>query len=241
MVMVVMLVVPLLLATRATLASGQALARRHTLLAIPVVALLGAIVLSAALRMRLYVQYYGLSVDRFTTLVFMGWLMAVLLLLAATVLRDRGRLFVAGSVLSALGVLAALHLVSPDLVVARVNVARAADAPKDPRAALDVQYLTTLSADAVELATAATLLPSAIRDSADSAQRCEAAINLLRRWGADSPPVERASEEGAWRAWNAGEANAVRVVGANFAALVRMRHATCVRSAPPRAAPAELR
>ena len=102
MVWVVALVVPLLLATRAAARAGPALARRHTLLSLPIVALLGAIIVSAALRMRLYVHYYGLTTERLYTLVFMGWLALVLALLAATVLRGRGRAFVGGSVVSAL-------------------------------------------------------------------------------------------------------------------------------------------
>ncbi|MDB4883162.1 MAG: hypothetical protein JWL95_1928 [Gemmatimonadetes bacterium] len=235
MVMVVVLVVPLLLATRAALSPEGALSRRHTSLSLPVVALLGTMILSAALRMRLYVHYYGLSTDRLTTLVFMGWLFFVLALLAATVLRDRGRTFVAGSVLSGLGVLAALHVVTPDVVVARVNIARAAESPRDRRAALDVHYLTTLSAEAAALATAATLAPPLANDVTPTSDegRCLAANTLLGRWGPDSAPIERAARDGAWRRWNAGEANAVRVVGANVGALLRVRHATCTRT--PRA------
>ena len=100
MVWVVALVVPLLLATRAMLAPDPSLARRHTLMSLPIVALLGAIIVSAALRMRLYVHYYGLTTERLYTLVFMGWLAIVLALLATTVLRGRGRAFVGGSVIS---------------------------------------------------------------------------------------------------------------------------------------------
>ena len=243
MVLVVVLVVPLLLATRAAMAPDRALARRHTVLALPIVALLATIIVSAALRMRLYVHYYGLSTDRFTTLVFMGWLVFVLAWLAATVLRDRGRPFVAGSVLSALAVLAVLHVASPDRIVARVNVARAEEAPSDPRARLDVAYLSSLSAEAVDLATAATLAPSAPVAAAPVAAppvsgtsepvadeaRCIAASRLLRRWGPASRAVERAAADGAWRTWNAGEAHALRVVGANAGALLRVKHAACAR------------
>ena len=236
MVLVVVLVVPLLVATRAALAPNRALARRHTQLSIPVLALLATIIVSATLRMRLYVHYYGLSTDRLTTLVFMGWLFFVLALLAATVLRDRGRGFVAGSVISGLAVLAAFHIVVPDLIVARVNIARAAES-KDARTALDVHYLTRLSAEAAELATAATLTPPGLiaggRDNDAEAQRCLAATTLLRRWGPDSEPVRRAARDGAWRTWNAGEARAVRVVGANVGALLRLRHATCPPTSRP--------
>ena len=74
MVWVVTLVVPLLLATRAALGPDASLTRRHTVMSLPIVALLGAIIVSAALRMRLYVHYYGLTTERLYALVFMGWL-----------------------------------------------------------------------------------------------------------------------------------------------------------------------
>jgi hypothetical protein len=202
-------------------------------LALPVVALLSAIIVSAALRMRLYVHYYGLSVDRLTTLVFMGWLLFVLAWLAATVLRDHGRTFVAGSVLSALALLGLLHVAPPDLVVARVNVARAEASPRDPRTRLDVAYLASLSAEAVDMATAATLAPYSFPQGppdlgADEA-RCLAASRLLNRWGPASRSVKRTADDGAWRSWNAGEAHAVHVVGANAGALLRVKHAACAR------------
>ena len=233
MMWVAVLVIPLLLATRAALLPEPALARRHTALSVPVVGLLGAMILSAALRMRLYVHYFGLSTDRLTTLVFMGWLLFVLALLALTVLRGRGRAFVGGSVLSGLTVLAALHVMPPDLLVARVNVARAAKAPSDSSAKLDMRYLAWLSADAVDLATAATLAPlqrDAQSDADAAAGRCSAAQTLLDRWGPDSRAVRRRDDDGAWRIWNAGESHAVRVVGANTGALLRVRHDACPRA-----------
>jgi hypothetical protein len=232
MVWVVVLVVPLLLATRAALAPGDALARRHTLLSLPIVGLLGAIVLSAALRMRLYVHYYGLTTDRLFTLVFMGWLTIVLALLAATVLRGRGRGFVAGSVISGLTLLAGLHIVVPDLVVARVNIARAANASPGVKSDLDLPHLASLSGDAIPLAVAATLAaPSGASATATAAnvnaQRCDAASRLLWQWGPVSRAAERRRAQGAWRSWNAGETAALQSVGANSAALRRLRHATC--------------
>ncbi|MFL5605286.1 MAG: DUF4153 domain-containing protein, partial [Gemmatimonadaceae bacterium] len=74
MLVVVLLVVPVLLGTRAALQADRAVARRHSALALPVVALLGLIIVSAMLRMKLYVHYYGLTTDRFYPLVLMGWL-----------------------------------------------------------------------------------------------------------------------------------------------------------------------
>ena len=84
---VALLVVGLLLTTRAVLRPGRALALRHTALSLPLIALLGAIIVSAVMRMRLYVQYYGLTEDRVYALVFMGWLAVVVIWLAVTVLR----------------------------------------------------------------------------------------------------------------------------------------------------------
>jgi hypothetical protein len=228
MVWVVALVVPLLLATRAAIGAGAALARRHTLLAMPVVALLGAIIVSAALRMRLYVHYYGLTTERLYTLVFMGWLAIVLALLAATVLRDRGRTFVAGSVVSALTLLLGLHVVVPDVVVARVNLARAA-AP-DASQPLDLPYLASLSGEAIPLAVRATLAPpSGIqrRDPYDTDRRCAAASRLLHEWGPASRRVVRRQAQTSWRTWNAGESIALQAVGARSADLRRLRHALC--------------
>ena len=228
MAWVVALVVPLLLVTRAALAPEPTLARRHTLLSLPVVVLLGAIILSAALRMRLYVHYYGLTTDRLYTLVFMGWLAIVLVVFAATVLRGRGRLFAAGSVISAVALLIGLHVAVPDLVVARVNLARAASgAGTTP---LDLPYLASLSGDAVPLAVRATLAaPTAERrnDPFDADARCAASSRLLNKWGPASRLVERRQRLGAWRTWNAGEEQAVRAVGERSADLRRMRHATC--------------
>ena len=228
MVWVVALVVPLLLATRAALRPEPSLTRRHTLLAFPIIGLLGAMILSAALRMRLYVHYYGLTTERLYTLVFMGWLTIVLALLAITVLRDRGRTFVAGSVISALTLLVGLHLLVPDVLVARVNLARATSS--DAATPLDLPYLASLDGDAVPLAVRATLAPpTAIQrgDPLDADARCAAASRLLNRWGPVSRTAERHQAPNAWRTWNAGESLALRVVGEHSADLRRLRHATC--------------
>ena len=228
MVWVVALVVPLLLATRAAVGADTTLARRHTVLSMPVVALLGAIIVSAALRMRLYVHYYGLTTERLYTLVFMGWLAIVLVLLAATVLRDRGRTFVAGSFVSALTLLLGLHVVVPDMVVARVNVSRAA--ASDAAQPLDLAYLASLSGEAVPLAVRATLAPPSELQPVDpyhADRRCAAASRLLHEWGPASRRVVRRQSPTAWRTWNAGESIALRAVGERSADLRRLRHALC--------------
>ena len=178
--------------------------------------------------MRLYVQYYGLTSERLYTRVFMGWLAIVLALLASTVLRGRGRPFVAGSVVAALTLLIGLHIVVPDVIVARVNLARAAS----PTATvpLDLPYLASLSGDAVPLAVDATLATPTERERQDAFYadaRCAAASRLLYSWGPASRTAERHRTDGAWRSWNAGEARALHAVGKRSAELRRLRHATC--------------
>lgn len=243
MVWVVLLVVPVLLATRAALRPEPALTRRHTALALPLLALLGVMIVSAVLRLRLYVQYYGLTLDRFYPLVFMGWLAIVLAWLALTVLRGRGRPFAAGAVASGLAILLVLDVVVPDVIVARVNVARAA-APANGSAGLDLAHLASLGAEATPITVAAVLTaaPTAIVADVDSSAelaRCRAARRLLTQWGPTSRAQLASADE--WRRWNRGEAMAVRTVGENAAALRVVQHDACGRVRAARVARLEPR
>jgi hypothetical protein len=232
-VWVVLLVVPVLMATRAALRPGRELARRHTMLSLPVIALLGAIILSAVMRMRLYVHYYGLTTDRLYPLVFLGWLAFVLIWFSLTVLRDQGRAFVAGTVISGLLVLAALNVVAPDTVVARVNIARAARTSRDAGRDLDLPHLAGLSGEAAALATHAVLAPSpgalTVAGVQTDDERCRAAWILLAKWGRNSRSEAAREREAAWRTWNAGDARAREVVTRNAPALRAVRLTACKR------------
>ena len=211
MTWVVVLVLPLLLGMRAMLAPGQALLRRYTLLALPVIVLLGAIILSAAMRMKLYVHYFGLTVDRLNTLVFMGWLGFVLVWLSLTVMRGRERQFLAGAMISAIVMLAGRNVITPDRIVARTNVARAA--------AVDFEYLARLGGEAADVTVAALV---AGVEAKDQDNRCAAAQRLLTKWG-----PERVEKPNAWRTWNAGERHAIAVVRENAASLRGVMHQAC--------------
>jgi hypothetical protein len=232
LVAVVALVVPVLVATRAVLRPGHELARRHTLLSLPIIALLGAIIVSATLRLKMYVHFYGLTTDRLYALVFMAWLAIVLVWLALTVLRDWGQPFVGGAAISGLAVLAVLNASDPDVLVARINIDRAARNPGTTQPSLDLAHLASLRGHAVALAAQATVANplgaerTALR-AADDAQRCIAARTLLTRWGPLSSTRVRLERDAAWRFWNADDADATRVVAAHFSALVRVQHATC--------------
>ena len=245
MVVVVVLVVPLLMATRALAAPGVESARRHTRLAMPMVVLLLAIIASAALRMRLYVSYFGLTTDRFYTLAIMAWLAVVLAWLALTTLRGRDQYFAGGAVLAGFATLFVLNVVVPDRVVARVNVARAERSTPTGGSTLDVAYLARLSGDALAPTIAATIARPAVaavanaeRDTLD-AERCRAARRIRTRWGPASRAAARADEPGAWRHWNMGEARALALAAENETALRAAQLESCAaaKSAGSQAVP----
>jgi len=223
MVWVALLVVGGLLASRVALRPGRGLALRHTALSLPLIALLGAIIASAVMRMRLYVHYYGLTEDRVYALVFMGWLAVVVAWLAVTVLRGWGRPFVAGAAVSGLVILAALNVVSPDALIARMNIERAARAEEGSSPPLDLVHLAKLSGEAAELAVAAVVSSQA----ADPTSRCKAAQVLLKRWGPLSPAVQQERHPASWRTWNAGDVAAIRAVSKREAELRELRRAGC--------------
>jgi hypothetical protein len=186
------LVVPLLLV--ADWAAEEEGAARRVLRAtsLLLVLLLAGVLASAAYRMRLYQDAYGLTESRLYVSVFMVWLTAVLGWLAATVLRGRRRRFAFGAIAAGLACVAGLHALNPHALIARVNVERTAAG-----AEVDGRYLATLSADAVPALVA--LLPAL-----PAAERCRVAAMLDERWSASRP--------GGWRTWNLADARARRLV-----------------------------
>jgi hypothetical protein len=216
--------------------------RRHTLLAVPIVALVGTIMVSAAARLRLYVGYYGLTTDRLFAFVFMAWIGLVVVWLAMTVLRGRGRPFVAGAALSGLGVLAGLNVANPDAIVARVNVARSVTTLRTTEVrpgvtrdepSIDLLYLSTLSGDAASLVVDAVLAPPRSAEGSplrvvDDRNRCYAVRSLLQGWGPASTRAKNYDEAGSWRRANAGEHAALHAVSARLGALYAAERAACV-------------
>jgi hypothetical protein len=233
MVWVVTLVVPILVGTRAALGPGRELARRHTLLSLPVVALLGAIIVSAMLRMKMYVHYYGLTTERLYPTVFMLWLATLIVWLALTVLRDWGRPFVGGAVISGMAFLLGLNVADPDAIVARVNVSRAERISSRAETSLDLAHLASLSGNGTAIAVGAILRADvsnsvATMPGSPAAQRCLAAKSLLVRWNPLSRAHRRASGAGAWRYWNHDDAIAYRSVDARRPELQRFANEGCV-------------
>ena len=151
--------------------------------------------LSAGQRMLLYVDEFGLSLDRLTAVWAMAWIALGLLIFTYTLLRDRNRDFAAGLTLSAVAFAFLFALSNPAAMVARINI----DRTLTTGAELDVMYLLTLGSDAVP-----TLLQqiAALPESA----RCEAAGQTLQRWYNASGILQLDD----WRWRNASTAAAVR-------------------------------
>jgi Domain of unknown function (DUF4173) len=113
-------------------------------LATSLVVLLAVVMASAVERMRLYTDAYGLTQLRLYTLAFMLALGVVFAWMLVTLLRDRHRAFMSGAFAVGLVAVAALNVVNPDALIARINL----DRHLDERKQLDSSYLAGLSADA---------------------------------------------------------------------------------------------
>ena len=187
------LVVPILLLadwSAAPVASRSRSVLRITMLVLAV--LLVGVIASAAYRMRLYQEAYGLTEDRLYVSVFIVWLTVVLGWLVFTVLRGRRRRFAFGAIIAGVASIAALHGLNPHALIARVNLDRAAAGKQ-----YDGKYLGTLSADAVPVILARL-------DQLPEAERCRATGMLKERWSGERP--------GGWRTWNLSDWRARRLV-----------------------------
>jgi hypothetical protein len=187
------LVVPIMLLGDWAVAPNAAQSRtvlRSSMLVL-VVLLLGVIA-SAAYRMSLYQEAYGLTEQRVTVSMIIVWLTTVLIWLVLTVLRGQREHFALGTIVAGLVCIAGLHIVNPHALIARVNIDRAA-AGKE----YDGSYLRTLSADAVPVIVARL-------EQLPGAERCSAARMLEERWGGP--------RRGGWRTWNLSDWHARRLI-----------------------------
>ena len=193
LVTVAALVLPILLGTHWLLRKDNpAHERVFRLLAATQVALLFVIMASAIRRMLLYQSEYGLTEQRLYTTAFMGWLALVFVWFIATVLRGRREQFACGALIAGFLIVATLHVINPDALIVRVNVAQA-----HAGRSFDADYAASLSADAVPA-----LMESLPVLSAED-QRI-VAIRVSDSW----LKAERAD----WRTWNWSRSEASRVV-----------------------------
>lgn len=158
------------------------------------VALVGAVLVSAVLRLGLYLSYFGLTDDRVLALSVLVWVALVLAWFAMTVLRGVRTRFAPGVlVLSAIW-LGALNIANPERWIVEVNVQRA-----ERGLPFDIAYHAKLSGDALP-----TMLAKADRLGAERATELRAAIRT--EWTA------RAVERADWRRWSLPYVNGVKTV-----------------------------
>lgn len=200
LVWVAALVLPLLLGLHWLQRPGDARAQRlFSWQAGVQVALLFVIMASALARMRLYQSEYGLTELRLYTTAFMGWLAVVFVWFALTVLRGRRERFVFGAAACAFGLVLALHVVNPDDMIVRANLAHARLGR-----AFDADYTASLSADAVPaLIAALPSLPLTVQGTL--------AARLLPLWSHDT---------GDWRSWSLARALAFHAIQSHRADLL---------------------
>jgi len=103
------------------------------------------VMISAAMKMKLYMDAYNLTTLRLYVAATLVWLAIVFGWFAFTVLRDREQRFAWGGVMALASAVLGLNLLSPDAFVARWNLAHS-----DSRA-VDWDYLEGLSADAAPI------------------------------------------------------------------------------------------
>lgn len=139
------IVLAVLLVTDDLLQRGGAAARRsfHAIGAL-LVGLVGAVLVSAVLRLSLYLRHFGLTTDRVLALAVLVWVAAVLCWFALTVLRGNRAGFAPGVLIVSACWLALLNVANPEAWIVRTNVARA-----ERGLEFDVSYHARLSADAL--------------------------------------------------------------------------------------------
>ena len=185
-------VVGTLVVAESLLAADDAGGRRRyravgTVLVGQVAALLG----SAAWRLSLYVQEFGLTADRALAAGVTCWVVALLVAFAATTLRGQAVRFAPAMLRVTVGWVLLMHAVNLEGLVVRTNAARAASG-----APFDVAYHARLSPDA---------LPSLRRlGSVLPADQCAALDTALRaHWAAaDARRAARGLTPGDWRQWS---------------------------------------
>jgi len=159
------------------------------------IVLLFVIMASAFQRMRLYQREYGMTEQRLYPTAFMAWLAVVFVWFALTVLRGQRQYFAFGAMVAGFVLIVVLHMLNPDALIARVNVARALEGRR-----FDAGYAGSLSGDAMP--TLVEALPSLKQQD-----RCTLAARILDRWSQ--------REVSDWRTWNLARSRALEVVRQN--------------------------
>ena len=206
LVFVAALSVPLLLGAHALLRRERPRDERiFRGLAWALLSMLHVVMLSAVRRMWLYQTEFGLTEPRLYASAFMGWLVLVFALFAATVLRGRPRHFAFSALVAAWGVGLALNAVNPHALIMRTNLDRLRDGKR-----FDPAYVRELGGDAVPV-----LLQELHASSGP--ERCQVilALRAYRRpfdvsGGEDFDHAWHLASD--WRSWNLGRHRAARAL-----------------------------
>lgn len=118
--------------------------RPLTILSTLLVLMLFVVMASAMHRMHLYMETFGLTELRLYTSAFMLWLALVFAWFMKTVIFGSRERFAFGALVAGFMVVGMLNVINPDGLIARINLTRYSE--KTP---IDIQYLLSLSADAV--------------------------------------------------------------------------------------------
>ncbi|MDF1622044.1 MAG: DUF4173 domain-containing protein [Pseudohongiella nitratireducens] len=167
------------------------------------------IMASAAQRLYLYSETFGLTLSRVLAAAIMLWLAGNLVSFIATLLRSGGIGFAFGMFASGIATVILLGLANPAAIVTRVNLSKAITSSQEQ--SIDIRYLTRLGADAVPpLLERIHHLPSY--------QQCIVAYELITRYGGER--IE--DEKNDWRTWNASRSKAKALVAEHYNELVRL-------------------
>ncbi|ALO45826.1 DUF4153 domain-containing protein [Pseudohongiella spirulinae] len=147
---------------------------------------------SALHRLHLYIDQFGLTMDRLMALALALWLAFALLWFGGTVLRGRQKGFIVGLLLSGITISVLLALMNPAQRVAQVNIEHAQSRAQP----LDVDYLISLGADAI-----VPLLSSA--EGVKLTQEQSISVHEQLAFQTDNTD---------WRDWNRSRARAVQLL-----------------------------
>ncbi|MBT8145875.1 MAG: DUF4173 domain-containing protein [Gammaproteobacteria bacterium] len=154
---------------------------------------------SALQRLLLYVDEFGLTIDRLAALAVMTWLAGGILLFSGTLMRGQARLFAAGMTSSGIAIIFLLAIVNPGALVAEVNIERASESNRT----LDFQHLIDLGSDAVPV-----LIENL--EKLPVAGRCQSVHFLFSNWYDSSAPARAETVD--WRGWTYSESRAARLI-----------------------------
>jgi len=164
--------------------------RTFVTLATTLIGSIFVVMASAATRMHLYVEAYGITRERLYVVAILFWLALVFAWFCATILRGRTDRFAAGALASFLVVVVGLNCINPDGAIAALNTSRYVKS-------VDGEYLSSLSDDATP-----TLINSLKRLPADAKEKVVSSLKIRQ--------IRLQSDD--WRSWDLGAEKANRAL-----------------------------